>query len=114
MPRRLVVLAALCGTVALAGWVGAEVTGLDSLGIEGTGAPLEVTSVTARAEHVDAPRATALGEHGVSVADIANGGAALPDPPQVRQPATPPLLFAAVSPTDPVQNAARPAASSEA
>ena len=30
------------------------------------------------------------------------------------QPATPPALFAAVSPTDPVQNTARPAASFEA
>ena len=114
MPRRLVVLAALCGTVVLAGWVGAEVTGLGSFGIESTGAPLEVTSVTARAEHVDAPRATALGEHGVSVADIANGGVALPDSPPLSRPATPPLLFAAVSPTNPVQNAARPAVSSEA
>ena len=114
MPRRLVVLAALCGTVALAGWVGAGLTGLGSLGIESTGAPIKVRSATARAEHVDAPRATALGEHGVSVADIANGGVALPDPPSMPQPATPPVLFAAVSPTDPVQNAARPAVSSEA
>jgi len=113
MPRRLAVLAALCGTVALAALVGAGLTGLDSLGIESTGAPLEATSVTARAEHVDAPRA-ALGEHGVSVADIANGGVALPDPPPLSQSAAPPVLFAAVSPTDPVQNAARPAVSSEA
>src|SRR6516165_2484305 len=114
MPRRLVVLAALCGTVALAGWVGAGPTGLGSLGIESTRAPIEVTSATARAEHVDAPRTTALGEYGVSVADIANGGVALPDSPPLSRPATPPLLFAAVSPTNPVQNAARPAVSSEA
>ena len=114
MPRRLAVFAALCGTVALAGWVGAGLTGLGSLGIESTRAPIEVTSATARAVHVDAPRTTALGEHGVSVADIANGGVALPDPPPMPQPATPPVLFAAVSPTDPVQNAARPVVSSEA
>src|SRR6516162_3975986 len=114
MPRRRVVLAALCGTVALAGWVGAGFTGLGSLGIESIRAPIEVTSATARAVHVDAPRTTALGEHGVSVADIANGGVALPDPPPMPQPATPPVLFAAVSPTDPVQNAARPVVSSEA
>ena len=113
-PRRLAALAVLCGTVALAGWVGTGLTGLGSLGIESTRAPIEVTSGTARAEHVDAPRTTALGEHGVSVADIANGGVALPDPPPMPQPATPPVLFAAVSPTDPVQNAARPAVSSEA
>jgi hypothetical protein len=105
---------ALCGTVALAGWVGA---GLGSVGIESTGAPLEVsraTSATARAEHIDAPRATALGEHGVSVADIASGSTALSDPSSMPQPTTPPVLFAAVSPTEPVQSAARPAVSSEA
>ena len=112
-PRRLAVLAAF-GTGALAGWVGAGLAGLGSLGIESTGAPIEVTSATARAEHVDAPRTTALGEHGVSVADIASGGAALSDPPPMPQPATPPVLFAAVSPTDPVQNAGKPAVSSEA
>jgi hypothetical protein len=107
----------LYGTVALAGWVGAGLAGLGSLGIESTGAPIEVsraTSATARAEHVDAARVTALGEHGVSVADIASGSAALSDPPPMPQLATPPVLLAAVSPTDPVQNAARPAVSSEA
>lgn len=116
-PQRLAVLAALSGMVALAGWVGAGLPGLPSLGIESTGAPIEVsraTSATARAEHVDAPRATALGEHGVSVAEIASGSAALSDPPLMPQPATPPVLFAAVRPTDPVQNAARPAVNSEA
>jgi len=80
-PRRPTVLAALYGTGALAGWVGAEFAGLGPLGIESTtGAPIEVSraiSATARTEHVNAPRATALGEHGVSVADIASGSAAL-------------------------------------
>jgi hypothetical protein len=42
-----------------------------------------------------------------------SGGAALSDPPPMPQP-KPPLLLAAASPTDPVQNAARPAVSSEA
>ena len=115
-PRRLAALAALCGTVALAGWV-AGLAGLGSPGIESTGAPIEVsraTSATARAEHVDAPQATALGEDGVSVADMGSGSAALSDPPPMPRPAAPPVLFAAVSPTDPVQNAARPAVSSEA
>jgi hypothetical protein len=42
-----------------------------------------------------------------------SGSAALSDPPPMPQP-RPPVLFAAVSPTDPVQNAARPAVSSEA
>src|SRR5215469_13078717 len=116
-PRRLTVLAALCGTVALAGWVWTELAGLGSLGIESAGAPIEVgraTSATSRAERVDAPRATALREHGTPVADIANGSAALSNPPPMPQPATPPTSLAAVSPTDPAQNAARPAVSSEA
>jgi len=100
----------LCGTVALASWVGAELAGFGLLGTESAGAPIEVsraTSATTRAEHVDAPRATAP-------ADIASATAALSDPPLMPQPATPPVLFAAVRPTDPVQNAGRPAVNSEA
>jgi hypothetical protein len=116
--RRLAALAAaLCGTVALAGWVAAGLADLGSPGIESTGAPIEVsraTSTTARTEHVDAPQATTPGEDGVSVADMASGSAALSDPPPMPQPAMPPVLFAAVSPTDPVRNAAGPAVSSEA
>ena len=103
-PRRLAALAALCGTVALAGWVAAGLAGLGSPGIESTGAPIEVsraTSATARAGHVDAPQATAPGEDGVSVADMASGSAALSDPPPMPRPAAVPVLFAAVSPTDP-------------
>ena len=112
MPRRRVVLAALCGTVALAGWVGAGLTGLGSLGIESTRAPIEVTSATARAEHVDAPRTTAPGEHGVSVADIANGGVALPDPPPMPQPAAVPIAIASLSTPDPERNETKEAAGS--
>ena len=115
-PRLLIVLAALCGTVALAAWVEAGRAGLGMLGIERARAPIEhsrATSETARAEHVDAPRATALGEHGVSISDIANSSAALSDPPSMPQPAAPPALFAAVSPTDPVQNVARAVISSD-
>ena len=110
-PGRFAVLAALCGTVALASWVGAGLAGLASLGIESTKAPVEVsgsTSATARAEHLDTPRATALGEHSVSGADIASGSATLSESPPMPQPATSPVLLAATSPTDPVQNAGRP------
>jgi hypothetical protein len=103
-------LAALCGTIALAGWVGAGLVGLGSLGTENTGARVEFSQAAtaiARAEHADAPRAT------VSGPDIASGSAALSDLPPTR-PATPPALFAAVSPADPVQDAAKPAISSKA
>jgi len=111
-PRQLSVLAALCGTVALAGWAG--LAGLGFLGIESAGGPIEVSRATTRAEHVDALPATTLGEHGVSVADTASGSAALSDSPPMPPPGTSPVLLAATSPTDPVQNAARPAVSSEA
>ena len=50
----------------------------------------------------------------VEVANTGSGSAALPDPPPMPRPAAVTVLFAAVSPTDPVQNAARPAVSSEA
>jgi hypothetical protein len=114
-PRRLFVLAALCGTVALAGWVGAGLAGLGSLGIESTGAPIEVsdaTSATARAEHVDAPQATAPGEHGVTVADIASGSAALSEPPPTSQPAAVPVAIASLSTPDPERKEAKEAATS--
>ena len=113
-PRRFAVSAGLCGTVLLAGWVAAGLARLGSPGIENTGAPIEdtrATSVIPRAEHVDAPQATALGEDGVSVADMGGGGA-LPDPLPMRPPTALPVLLAAVSPADPVPNAATPAVSS--
>jgi hypothetical protein len=113
--RRPAVLVGLCGTVVLAGGVAAGLAGLGSPGIESTGAPIEdsrATSVTARAEHVVAPQPTAPGEDGVSVADMGSGGAALPDSRPMPPPAALPVLLAAVSPADPVQNAARPAVSS--
>jgi hypothetical protein len=115
-PRRFAALAALCGTVALASWVAVGLAGLDSPGIESTETPTEVsraTSATAPAEHVDEPQAAALGEDDVSAADMASGSAALSEPPPMPRPAAVPALFAAVSPTDPVQNAARPVVSSE-
>ncbi len=112
-PRRLAVLAAF-GTGALAAWVGAGLAGL-GFGIDSTGAPIDFGRATsAAAEHADAPRATALGKHGVPGADIASGSAALSDPPPILQAATPPVLVAAVSPIDPVPNAAKPGVRSEA
>jgi hypothetical protein len=114
-PRRLAVLAALCGTVVLAGWVAAGLAGLGSPGIESTGAPIEVsraTSATARAEHVDAPQTTALGEVGVSVADKGSGGAALSDGRPMPRPAASRVRIASFSTPDPVRNEAKEAAGS--
>jgi len=71
------------------------------------------TSGIADAEHVGASQATAPGGQGAFVAD-ANGSAAFAAAPPIPQPMTPPVQVAAVSPTDPAQNSARPAVSSEA
>ena len=112
-PRRLAVLATLCGTVVLAGWVAGGLAGIGPRSIESIVAPIEesrATPVTARAEHVDAARANALGEDGVAVPDM--GSAAPPDPHPMPRPAALPMLFAVVSPAAPVQNAAKPAAGS--
>jgi hypothetical protein len=114
-PRRFAVLAGLCGTVAVAGWVAAVLAGLGSPGIENSGAPIEysrLASVITRAEHVDAPQATAMGEDGVSVAEMGSFGAALPDPRPLPPPATPPLRIASLSTPDPVEKEAKEAASS--
>ena len=118
-PRRLAILAALCGTVVLAGWVAAGLAGRGKPGLENTGAPIEdsrATSVIARAEPGDPPQATALREDGVSapredsvsVAPMGSGGAALPD----AGPTPPPVRIASLGTPDPVQNAAKEAAGS--
>src|SRR6266702_4714534 len=91
-PRRLAALAALCGTVVLAGWVAAGLLGFDSPCIENTGVPIEgsrATSATAGAEPIDAPQATAMGEGGVAVTDVAMLDGALPDPRPMPRPETP-------------------------
>jgi hypothetical protein len=112
-PRRLAALAALCGTVALAGWVAAGLAGLGWPATESTGAPIDrATSATARAEHVDTPQAAALGEDGVSVADTGSGSSALSDPPPMPRPATPPARIVSLSTPDPMRNEAKEAAGS--
>src|SRR5262249_23750056 len=60
----------------------------------------------------DATRATALGEHGVSVADITSGSAGLsepPPPPPTPQPAAVPVAVASLSTLDPERNQAKEA-----
>jgi hypothetical protein len=129
-PRQLAVWTALCGVVVLTGWVAAGLAGLGLPGIENTGAPIEdrpATSVPSRAERIDEPQATALGDDGVSVLSdegvsvlvedavsmphVGSGGAALPDPHPTPA-ALPSMRLASLGTSDPVQNAARPAASS--
>src|SRR5882724_11937298 len=90
-PRRLAALAALCGTVVLAGWVAAGLLDFGSPRIENIGASIEAsraTSATAGAWPIGAPQA-ALGEDGVSVTHVAIVGADLRRPPPVPAPDTP-------------------------
>jgi hypothetical protein len=70
------------------------------------------TSATARAEHVDAPQATALGGDGVSVADTGRGDAALSDPPPMPRPTAVPVGIASLGTPDPERNEAKEATGS--
>jgi hypothetical protein len=136
-PRRFATAMALCGTVVLAGWVVAWLTGFGSAGTENTGAvPIEdrrAPSLTADAELADAPQATAMNA-AVANADVVTAvesvtgtttdttaaldepesivEAALPDSSQMLPPETPPVQVATASTPDPVPNDTQEAVSS--
>jgi hypothetical protein len=108
--RRVVVSAALGGTVAVAAWVACGPAGLGSLTIESTETPIEViriTTATVSAEPVDIPDATTLDERSASVADTGSGSAALSEPRQMAGPATPPIPIASLRTPDPARNEVR-------
>jgi len=107
-PRRFATLAALCGTVFLAGWVIAEVAGLGMQGIKNTYKGLtedrRAPPLGADADPVDAPKATAVGKVGITNVDAGTAAAetgtrgsweaeavegALPHPSQMIPPKTP-------------------------
>jgi hypothetical protein len=102
-PRRLAASAAVCGTAVLAGWVAA---GLLDFGSPRIGAPIEGSRTISAA--VDPAQATAMGEDGASVADVATVDAALPVPPPIPLPA-PSVQVASASTPDPVQGYAKEA-----
>jgi len=117
-PRRFAqVTTALCGTVGIAGWVVASLTGVGSVGIENAGAVSieDHPSPSLTAEVVDAPQATASGNIAVASADVAavaelvTGTAALPDSSQVLPPETLPVQVATANTPDPVLNDAKEA-----
>ena len=135
-PRRFAqVTTALCGTVGLAGWVVASLTGFGSAGIENAGAVSiedpRTPSLTADAEFADAPQANAMGNAAVANADVAMAvgsvtatatdmmaasdepvstvEAALPDSSQMLPPETPPVQVATANTPDPVPNDAKEA-----
>jgi hypothetical protein len=81
-PQRLATVAALGGTVVLAGWLVAWLAGFGSAGIESTGAaPIEhrrtpslAASLTADAELAGAPQATAMDNAAVADAPVVADG----------------------------------------
>jgi hypothetical protein len=137
-PQRSAKVAALCGTVVLAGWVVAWLAGFGSAGMKTADAvPIEdrrASSLTADAELADAPQATAMGNAAVASADVATAAesvtgtatdmtpasdklgsiaeAALPDVSQMLPPESPPVQVATASTPDPVPNGVRDTVSS--
>ena len=92
-PQQFAVLAVLCGTLVLHGWVAAGLAGLGSLGIENGGARIAVYTERAAAIANDIV-------DGVSVPDTGIIDAALPDPREVL----PPVRIASASTPDPGPN----------
>ena len=78
--RFAIMAAALCGTVAIAGWVISAIGGFGLAGIKNTdAAPIEdrASALSADAKPVDAPRATAMDMAGVSNAGAVTAAAAV-------------------------------------
>ena len=102
--------AALCTTVAIAGWVAGGPAGLGSLTIESTATPIEViqiTTATVSVAHIDPPEAATLDKQSASV-DTGSGSVALSEPRQIPGPATPPPVpIASLRTPDPARNEAR-------
>jgi hypothetical protein len=96
-PQRFAVVAVLCGTLVLGGWVVVELVGSGSPGIENSRAPIET----------DTPQPNALTEDSIAavlLADATIQDAALPDPLPMPPPGTPPVSVASASPPDLVQD----------
>jgi hypothetical protein len=116
-PRGLVLVVSLCGAAVLGGWVAVGLAGLGSTDTDSAGAPIDASRATsiAGADNVDAPQASEATKTAAAVKVAGTGiSVASPDPRQTPPPATQPAQLAAVSPTDPFQNAAKPAVSSDA
>jgi hypothetical protein len=78
-PRQSATVAALCGTIVLAGWIAGWLAGFGSAGTEYTDAvPIEdrAASLAANARLVDEPQAIAMGNAVVANAVVANAAVA--------------------------------------
>jgi hypothetical protein len=126
-PRRVAVVAVVCGTAALAVWGAAWLTGFASSDFENTGRLLveDRRAISVPAESMASPQATAMREHGVSVGEAATDRtepavvlaalpvapvaieAALPDASPMLPPEAPPVQMATANTPDPVQKEAK-------
>jgi hypothetical protein len=108
--RRLATLAALCGTAVLAGWI--ALAGFGSSDIK-DGALTEIGWASSQSEPIDAPRAIAKGENGVSPADLTSVDIALSDLRVMPRPETPSVQVATTNTSDPLQSDPKGAVSVE-
>jgi hypothetical protein len=113
--RFAMMAAALCGTVAIAGWVIAAVGGFRLAGIKHTDeAPIEdrASALSGDAKPVDAPQATAMDMAGVSNAGAARTGGSGEAETIVEAPSPDSPQSATVNTRDPVHTDANEAVSS--
>src|ERR1700681_2034048 len=136
-PRRSATVAALCGTVVLAGWIVAWLAGFGSVGIENTGAVSiedRAVSLSAHAEVAAPPQATTIDNAAVANTDEATAAesvtgtatgrmvasfepesiveAALPDPSLMPSADLPREQVATANPSDAAPNDVKEAVSS--
>jgi len=118
-PRRVAIVAGLCGAAALAVWGAAGLTGFASPDFEDTNPLLgeDHLAIFVPAEPMASPQATAKGD--VSVGDVATAlpvgvtiEAPLPDASPMLPPEAPPVQMATVNVLDPVQEEAKKPVSS--
>ncbi|MGA9329161.1 MAG: transglycosylase, partial [Bradyrhizobium sp.] len=89
-PRQSATVAALCGTIVLAGWIAGWLAGFGSAGTENTHAvPIEdrPASLAANAELADAPQAIAMRNAVVANAVVANAAVASAEVATAAEPA---------------------------
>jgi hypothetical protein len=115
-PRRVAVVAVLCGTAALAVWGAAGLAGFASPDFENTIRLLveDRRAISVPAEPMPSPQATTMRKADVSVGDVATAlpvgvaiEAALPDASPMLPPEAPPVQMATANTPDPVQKEAK-------
>ena len=109
-PRRVAVVAVMCGTAALAVWGAAGLPGFASLDFKNTSRLLvdDRRAISVPTEPMASPQPTAMRKGDVSVADVTTAlpvgvaiEAALPDASLMLPPEAPPVRMATANTPDP-------------